>query len=534
MRRRRHTPADEHLRLVSRDTLSRLLSEQGPADPLAEQAVLATMLTSEASLAEAAGALDLDDFAVPVHRRLFAEAVRLWREGKEVTTWTLRDRLTSEELAALAAAQGVQSPTSDPLAALERLASATVGPRALRERCGVVREMARRRRLRAAAIALLETCQEERQLALLDVLLSETAPSTGIRSIDEVLQGDSSVAWLVEPLIPLRNVTLLLADVGMRKSWLAQSLFHSLGRGLSYWLGYRIATPGAALYLDGEMDEPEVRERLRLLDLAAGVEPDPWAEGGSNSNQGYLWFDPDVRLGPRVGRLEGLIRETRARLVVFDSVTALSDLRDPPYRVEFWSRAMPPLIRLARRTECAILLVHHLRNVIPGADNSLAGRAFGGAQVMRAAASAIGLDGEKGDAPKVLRHLKCRLAPHREPPFYLTFTAGPNGQGVLLTRGARAPDERGAHLEDVRAMVLEALPADKPVRRADLVTYLRDLADGLGNPVPSVRTVAEALSLLVEEGAVERTGRGCYRRLAAPAAELSAGAEPTNGGDPWE
>jgi RecA-family ATPase len=76
--------------------------------------------------------------------------------------------------------------------------------------------------------------------------------------------------WLVEGLIPARNVTMLSGDGGTGKSLLSLQLAVSTALDRD-WIGRVVGKPGHALYLTAEDEEQELHRRLDDVTRAEGV-----------------------------------------------------------------------------------------------------------------------------------------------------------------------------------------------------------------------------------------------------------------------
>ncbi len=106
-----------------------------------------------------------------------------------------------------------------------------------------------------------------------DVTEPEMAPPPRLEVVTakSLANGDPPPrSWLVEELIPKKNVTLLNGDGGTGKSLLALQLAVATAIG-SYWVGREVAA-GSCLYVSAEDDIDELHRRLAQIGAALQTE----------------------------------------------------------------------------------------------------------------------------------------------------------------------------------------------------------------------------------------------------------------------
>lgn len=109
--------------------------------------------------------------------------------------------------------------------------------------------------------------------------------------------------WLINNVIGQNKVTMIYAEPGSIKTWLAISFAIAVGSGTD-WLGARAVEQGRVLYIDYEDGEYEFRRRVHLLAKGKNV--------------------PDVALAYSPGRLDDAKNWTSiAKMVVKHSITFL-------------------------------------------------------------------------------------------------------------------------------------------------------------------------------------------------------------------
>ena len=148
------------------------------------------------------------------------------------------------------------------------------------------------------------------------------------------------VRWLWEDTLPAGGVSVIVAKPKVGKSTFARNLALAAAKGIPF-LG-RTTSPGPVVYLALEEKRGELTRQFASL-------------GGADEEiHVHVGGVPEEALRS----LEQSIKKTGATLAVIDPLFKLIFIRDGNDYAEL-SRAMQPLILLARDTGCHLLLVHH-------------------------------------------------------------------------------------------------------------------------------------------------------------------------------
>ena len=160
------------------------------------------------------------------------------------------------------------------------------------------------------------------------------------------------IRWLWEPYLARGKLALLDGHPGVGKSLVTIDLAARLSRGGELPGGVPSNRPHVTLLLSAE-DGPDV---IRPRAEAAGADLD-WIVAVCGAGGGPLCF-------PRhLPDLEEQIRAHRADLVVIDPIMAFLPPEVAANLDQCVRRALNPLAAIAERTDCAILLVRHLRKL---------------------------------------------------------------------------------------------------------------------------------------------------------------------------
>jgi hypothetical protein len=159
------------------------------------------------------------------------------------------------------------------------------------------------------------------------------------------------VHWLWEPYLPRGKLALFDGDPGVGKSFITVDLAARLSRGGPLPGGKRLDRPHVTVLLSAEDDAADT---IRPRAEAAGADLDRIIALGAD-DRAPLFF-PD-----QIPELEDLIRAHAADLVVIDPVMAFLAPDVAANLDQCVRRCLGPLAAVAARTDCAVVLVRHLR-----------------------------------------------------------------------------------------------------------------------------------------------------------------------------
>lgn len=114
--------------------------------------------------------------------------------------------------------------------------------------------------------------------------------------------------WLIEPLVQLRNPTLIYGPGSTGKSWFGQYLAVLADQGMSH--GGLEVDPSTVLYLDWETDQTEIGSRVTMLRRGLGL------EGPS-----HIWYKSmNQGLANDIEAIRSVVVEKAVDLIVIDSI----------------------------------------------------------------------------------------------------------------------------------------------------------------------------------------------------------------------
>jgi len=151
--------------------------------------------------------------------------------------------------------------------------------------------------------------------------------------------------WLVQGLICKGDVTLLVGEPNVGKSWVSMSLAVAMVDQQNKWLGYDMKHHGKVLYIDEENPHDVVYHRLRQLGLE------------SFNNLRYL-HRQGVRLDRNFDKLLDEAVAYNPELIVLDSLTRLHT-KDENNAGEMAKLFNDSINVLCRETGAAVVILHH-------------------------------------------------------------------------------------------------------------------------------------------------------------------------------
>lgn len=161
--------------------------------------------------------------------------------------------------------------------------------------------------------------------------------------------------WLTE-----RHPCMVYAQTGRGKSLFAMSIAIAVAGGGNVF-GWSAPEPRPVLYVDGEMDVADAKERDNLLIPAVDGLDRQAVEANctilSRHHQLYGAVFPDLVDEAGQEALMTLVEKLKPAFVVLDNLSCLAEIRDENDAASF-TPVLNMLARL-RRAECAVLVIHH-------------------------------------------------------------------------------------------------------------------------------------------------------------------------------
>ena len=114
--------------------------------------------------------------------------------------------------------------------------------------------------------------------------------------------------WLIEPLVQLRNPTLIYGPGSAGKSWFGQYLAVLADQGMNH--GELIVESCSVLYLDWETDQTEIGSRVTMLRKGLGLE-----------GKSHIWYKSmNQGLSNDIEAIRGVVMEKSIDLIIVDSL----------------------------------------------------------------------------------------------------------------------------------------------------------------------------------------------------------------------
>jgi putative DNA primase/helicase len=332
--------------------------------------------------------------------------------------------------------------------------------------------------------------------------LEKTATAKGLPSFDHDYQNllyvePELVNWLWPGRIPFGSFTIIDGDPGLGKSAMTIDIAACVTTGRAWPDGTPGGSPAAVILLTAE---DGIADTVRPRAMAAGadvaritiIEEVFAIKGWPNSkNQEVVTRIPSIP--DDLPRLEAIIRETNAVLVIIDPLSAYYGAEvdansDPKVR-----RALAPLAKMAERTGCAVILVRHLTK---NTDRTALYRGGGSVGIIAAARAGfvVAQDPEGGDNDRVIAPTKFNLGPRPDALKFATV-----GRTISTRTGQEiatvAIDWRGRSLLSADSLLG---PPENPEQLQAALDFLTDLLTGYRVAAAVVYEKAKAADISVK------------------------------------
>lgn len=274
----------------------------------------------------------------------------------------------------------------------------------------------------------------------------------GYKKLSDVKSGSGAqVRWLWPGFIPRGALIGIEGDPGNGKSMIAADFFARVSAGLPFPGEEKGRPPMNGLYITNEDPEEIIKARIA-------------ASGGNPANVAVLTGAPEFPGHIQV--IEDLIITDNIGLVVIDPFEKYTS--ENLYHPRGARAVVDPLANMARRTNCSIIIVRHLRkgatkNLLQAGTGSIA--VAGGVR----AGFILGRDSER-QAKRLLHNHKMSHGPEQDT---LVFHIAEDGHAVWDAEKMNR-DESQARLTK------SAMDKDERTEREEAVEFLKDYLDENG------------------------------------------------------
>ena len=304
-----------------------------------------------------------------------------------------------------------------------------------------------------------------------------------VKTLKELIEGAREIEYIARPILPRGALILLTGRGGVGKSLLTLHMAHSIAAGKPIFDTFEVE-PARVLILDNENSPPIYKERVDLL----GLNP---LEAVDIVNFTNYRLD----LKGAMARLRSLITTNNYSTVFIDNWTTFVARLDENKAAEA-SSLLTKLRQLAYETNCAIVLIHHLRKSLPYSHTVDEVR---GSSVLVNESDLVLLL-ERGAAPneRILRTLKNRLGEEFAYRLILRY----DEDGLLYI------ECEGEVEETLDSTVIKCASEIKTFMQMARVAKRSEIFEAINYPEA---TKKRALNYLLALGVLEKPQRGVYR-----------------------
>lgn len=329
-----------------RRSASSNLPPPSPNNLDAEKSIVGAVLINNYALARARQIVSPEDFFLPQHRHLFQTFIYMERDGQPIDIVTVNERLQRDgELESAGGVAYIASLTDGvpKVSNVEHYAQIVKNKALLRDALHTAEA------IKKGVYNREERDQIQKRFASMAEQLKSPNGRARVFSAAEV--ANMSVKkreFLLEPWITTKSIGEIYAKRGVGKTFAAIAIAHAIGCAGS-WLRYKAPSSAKVLYVDGELDEATLQDRIKSLGAI------------NNRNLEFLCVDQQDEPFPHLAqaRAQNLIEDHLAdkKLLVLDNLSALAPSTNET-EAEEWITIQSWLLSL-RKKGISSFFVHH-------------------------------------------------------------------------------------------------------------------------------------------------------------------------------
>lgn len=316
---------------------------------------------------------------------------------------------------------------------------------------------------------------------------------------DALTQELPPIDWDVQPLIAHGNRVVVYGEFGCGKSWALVDLAIHLSLGID-WLGaFKISRPHKVLYIDEEMPEWTLRNRLRRVASGRGLSE-------QDIKEVPLWFESFVgfKLSCAAG-VENFFRDLADNgidpdIIIVETLRrVIGGTENDAQDVGRMWEAVVPLVRHNK----TFILAHHMRKPSPVASGSARHKASGSTDILAGADAAFAVSRITQDSMSI-ECVKSRVV-EEPPPFTIGLfdVPGSTDRAVELQHlGTKEDTERSPRLLDGAVDCIRSwVQVGRHYQRSELMLLLKDFTASTAN---------RAFHECERRGVLLKAGRGVW------------------------
>ena len=160
--------------------------------------------------------------------------------------------------------------------------------------------------------------------------------------------------YVLKPIIPVRGLAMVYAFRGVGKTMVAMGMAFAVSTGTSF-LRWEAVLPRKVLYVDGEMPQEALQERVLMMTDAADIQPEDGYFRFLAMDRQELDMSLNLANPTHQALIEAQLGDTE--FLVIDNLSTLVDA-GPENDAESWVAMQKWILRLRRRG-VSVLIVHH-------------------------------------------------------------------------------------------------------------------------------------------------------------------------------
>ncbi len=333
-----------------------------PHSAESERAILGALIINNSLAAEASVRVQPSDFYIVQHRRIYEAMLELFKRGAELNPILIGEELRASNLLEFVGGVSTISNLNNGMPHLSNIASYVE----------VMREKAALRQIIKTADKLSsEACagedlsssilsRAEQDLAEINTCSSSETHKAFITSFAELMKTDFDDGEMIAGHACRGEILLVQSVTNHGKSTMIRNLSLALATGGQFLPLAERSPARKVILLNMEGSGGRFQSDLRLMTHDFTDDEIELVHENFSPTHAPGVGDEPLSLSRHMKILETHARRTGADVIIIDTASAAFSLRSENDNSEVANSVMKPLIKLARRLNCLIILIHHI------------------------------------------------------------------------------------------------------------------------------------------------------------------------------
>lgn len=340
----------------------RLPERQLPHSAESERAILGAFILNNSLVAKAHETLLTADFYLDSHRRIFEAVLALFERGVEINPILIGEEL---RYAGLLESVGGVSEVSNMTHGLPYISSISPYVEVVREKSALRQLIKTAHQIETEAwqaddLSVLISSRAEQAFAEINIRSVTENRDSFITSFQELMNRKFDDGEMIAGHTCRGEIMLVQSVTNHGKSTLIRNLSLALATGGLFYPLVERGTPRRVLLLNLEGSGGRFQADLRVMTRDfSEVEIELTTQNFFPTHAPVIGDEP-LSLSRHMKLMEAHARRVKSDVIIIDTASAAFSLRNENDNSEVANSVMKPLVKLARRLNCLVILIHHI------------------------------------------------------------------------------------------------------------------------------------------------------------------------------